>query len=673
MKILGSALGWIMRLCFQVTHSYGLSIILFTLATKVILFPVSMLTQHNSIKMIRMMPEINALKIKYVDDKDKLSEEQLALYKKHHYNPFVSLIPLFLQIPLVLGLIYVVYHPLNYVLQIDSGIIGQLHTWLNAMTGSVWEENSYQLEIISRIHQALVPDTQNLSAAVSQIRDLNMTFMGIDLSLKPSLHFDRLLLIPIFAGLSAWLMCTVENRINVLQMTQSTLSKTAMTVFMISFSTYFAFLVPAGVGIYWISSNLFAIPSMILLNAVMPPKKYIDYNYLKKMNAERIEKEKQYQQYHSREKADYKRFSEEKNKELVFYSETNGYYKYYKGMIDYICQHSDVKIHYVTSDPKDRIFEDTRANICPYYVGSDRYLIPLFMKLECKICVMTMPDLEKYHIKRSRVQDDIEYVYAMHAMGSTAMTLRKGALDWYDTVFCPGIDTFNEIRDAEELYQTPKKRLVEAGYPLIDDLIRDYEAQSHEPNAIPKILIAPSWQPDNLIELCGEEILTRLADQPYQVVMRPHPQQMRNEPERILLLKEKFAEYKNIEIQTDFSSNSILTEADLLITDWSNISWEFAFVGLKPVLFVDTPMKVMNQEYEKIKTKPMNITLRNEIGKAVQPDQIENIAELIETMLHQKDAYREKIIQTRDAHLYNIGRSGALCGKYILKSLSGKL
>ena len=78
-----------MSFIFNIVGNYGLSIIIFTLLTKVILFPLNMATQKNSINMVRLMPEENALKIKYIDDKDKLGEEQLKLYKKYHYHPLL--------------------------------------------------------------------------------------------------------------------------------------------------------------------------------------------------------------------------------------------------------------------------------------------------------------------------------------------------------------------------------------------------------------------------------------------------------------------------------------------------------------------------------------------------------------------------------------------------------
>lgn len=666
-------LGHIMSVIYNLIGNYGLSIIVFTLFTKVLLFPLNMLTQRNSINMVKLMPEENALKIKYIDDKDQLADARLALYKKYRYNPFLGLVPLMIQIPLVLGLVYVIYHPLSYVFQLDSTVIAGLRDWIAGIVGQEQlTEHSYQIEIINQIRNGAVPDMA--AAAAQAIRSANMSFLGIDLSLRPSLRENyALLIVPLLSGLSAWLMCTVQNRINILQIAQSTLNKMLTTVFMIAFSAYFAFLVPTGVGLYWIAGNLLSIPSMLLLNIVMSPKKHIDYDYLKKMNEKRLEKEKIHKANMAREKACYRDFFAAGDRRLVFYSEQNGFYKYFADMIDYICEHSDIPIHYVTSDPDDRIFSDPREQIHPYYIASDQYLIPLFMKLECDICVLTVPDLEKYHIKRSRVKKDIDYIFVSHAINSFALTYRKGALDWYDTIFCPGVTQFQEIREAEELYHTPKKRIVETGYPLIDRMIRDYESNPPKPNERPKILIAPSWQPDNIIDSCAEKILDALAGKDYDIILRPHPQQVRYEPEKFDVMIRKYQKYSNIEIQTDFSSNSPVLEADVLITDWSGISWEYAFVTKKPVIFIDTPMKVMNPEYDRIKTVPINISLRNVIGKSVSLEQVDAIESYVDEMLAKRDVYEEIITETRDKLIYNIGKSKMLCGRYIIKSLEKKL
>ena len=147
-SFLGDILGKAMSFIFNIVGNYGLSIIIFTLLTKVILFPLNMATQKNSINMVRLMPEENALKIKYIDDKDKLGEEQLKLYKKYHYHPLLSSVPLLIQIPLVLGLVYVMYHPLTFIHQFDTSIIDQFKDWLALFSNEeALKENNYQLEI----------------------------------------------------------------------------------------------------------------------------------------------------------------------------------------------------------------------------------------------------------------------------------------------------------------------------------------------------------------------------------------------------------------------------------------------------------------------------------------------------------------------------------------------
>ena len=97
--IVGTPLGYVMRFCYRLLNNYGLAIILFTLITKIIMFPISLLVQKNSIKMVKMKPELDALRYQYVDDKDAYVDAQSALYKKEKYSPMAGVWPLLLQLP----------------------------------------------------------------------------------------------------------------------------------------------------------------------------------------------------------------------------------------------------------------------------------------------------------------------------------------------------------------------------------------------------------------------------------------------------------------------------------------------------------------------------------------------------------------------------------------------
>jgi len=108
MNVLYSVLNFIMNLCYGICHNYGWAIVLFTLASKIVLIPVSVWVQKNSIKMVKMQPDINFMKAKYFGDKDRIAEEESQIYKQYKYNPFATMIPLLIQIVILMGLIEVI-------------------------------------------------------------------------------------------------------------------------------------------------------------------------------------------------------------------------------------------------------------------------------------------------------------------------------------------------------------------------------------------------------------------------------------------------------------------------------------------------------------------------------------------------------------------------------------
>ena len=121
--ILVDILGFIMNFCYKIFKNYGIAIILFTLISKIILLPLSIWVQKNLIKMVKIQPDINKIKINYFGDKDKIADEESKLFKKENYNAFASLIPLLIQILLLIGLVNVINHPLTYILNIPKDII----------------------------------------------------------------------------------------------------------------------------------------------------------------------------------------------------------------------------------------------------------------------------------------------------------------------------------------------------------------------------------------------------------------------------------------------------------------------------------------------------------------------------------------------------------------------
>ena len=288
--VIGTPLGYLMRFLYNLFGgNYGIAIIVFTLCTKVIMFPISLLVQKNSIKMVKMKPELDSLRFQYVDDKDAFIDAQTALYKREHYSPMAGVWPLLLQLPIIFGLLDVVYKPLKHLLHISSGVatsmVARAAQLLNMSVDDLG--STAQLKVVQLIQGgrgAEFADIAGAPDAIDKISTLNMTFLGVNLSESPTLGvINACFLIAVLSGLSALLMCIIQNKINVLQIEQNKLSQWGMTVFMVAFSTFFAFIVPAGVGLYWMWGNLFAILVMYLVNIIYSPKKYINYEALEQM------------------------------------------------------------------------------------------------------------------------------------------------------------------------------------------------------------------------------------------------------------------------------------------------------------------------------------------------------------------------------------------------------
>ena len=606
---------WLINLCYGFCGNYWVAIFIFTLITKVILLPLSVWVQKNSIKTVRMSPEMNHIKAAYFGNQDAISEEQYKLFKREKYSPFADLIPLFVQLALLMGVV----------------------------------------EAVKR---------------------------GTSLTDIPVQTGDITLLIPLLAALSAFFMCYVQNKANVLQSEQGRVNQYGTMAFSVVLSLYLGFFVSIGVGFYWSCSNILSVVQLILLNIWINPKNYIDYEALEE-SKEELRKAKEFMSakqkedksnpYRAKGKADYKRFLKTQDKKIVFYSEKNGFYKYYKNIIEEIIRRTNIVIHYITSDPEDEVFGLESEQFKPYYINENRMIV-LMMKMETEIMVMTTPDLENFQLKRSYVKKDIEYIYVPHDVNSSNLTFHKNALDHFDTIFASGPKNRAEIAEREEKAGLPKKNLVEWGSCVIDNMTVSYEQMvSEESSGTRKdqktILIAPSWQADNILDSCIGQMLDRLTETGHQIIVRPHPQYVRHFEGRIDALAEKYGA-RGVTFQKDFSSNKTVYMADLLVTDWSSIAFEYAFSTLKPVLFINTPMKVVNPDYRELDTVPIDIELRDRVGISVAPEKIEEaLVPAVEKLLADDQFSQASMRRMKEEYIYNNGTSGKAGAKYMIERL----
>ena len=615
---------WLMDWCHSWCPNWWADIVVFTFLTKVLQFPVSLWCQANSLKMVSLMPQSNRIKIEHYGDSDAIGEETAALFKREKYHPLVSLVPLAIQIIILMAFVKVIYG------------IGERLTTPGAAKPLI----------------ACVPWSDG----------------GISW------------LMPLFAGAAAWLLGYTQNIFNPLQHEQTRTQQIITNGISICISLFLGCFVAAGVGLYWATSNLFSILVQLCENIVMPPKKYVDYPVLRRSQAELKKFEDGLKaksvvsnEDKKREKVDYKRFFHIANKHLVFYAEGGGYYKYFQSVVEWLLAHSNVTIHYVTNDPKDGVFAlaENNMHVKAYYIGPMK-IIPLMMKMDADMVVMTTPDLGTYHIKRSYVKKDVEYIYVDHGTTSVHMCYRKNAFNNFDTVMANGPAQVAEYRAMESLYGLKEKRIVESGYPLFDTLSSSAGTVISGDHATPpRIMIAPSYQKDCIPDSCLDALIDSIvtSNPGCIVVFRPHPQYVRRFPAKMQTISERYTNRADVIMESDFSKPSTMDASDVLVTDWSGIAYEFAYKTRRPVVFIDTPMKVINPEWEKVGLKPTDISYRDEVGVSVPLADVSSAGRAVARMLADPARFSAKIDALFEREFFNPGHAGEVAGKYILESL----
>ena len=333
-----------------------------------------------------------------------------------------------------------------------------------------------------------------------------------------------------------------------------------------------------------------------------------------------------------------------------------------------LTQEYDIKICYVTSSTTDPMLTSNDKNILPFYIGVGIARSNFFINLKATIMVMTMPDLETFHIKRSKVYP-VHYVYIFHSLCSTHYIYRKTAFDNFDTIFCTGNYQIIEIQEREKKSNLAKKKLVKHGYGRLDILINEVQSTNVRKNASNNkvVLIAPTWGPNGLIETKGQEIVHILLDSGFNVILRPHPMTIKKSNNIIQKIEKEFKDNLNFKLETDIRNTESLFLCDCMISDWSGVAIEYAFVFEKPIFYIDTPQKINNPEHHQIGLVPLEEKIRLQIGEVLSLSQLSLMPSKINQLLQSQNKFKEKIQKIKEETVFNIGNSGEQGAKYLLE------
>jgi len=359
---------------------------------------------------------------------------------------------------------------------------------------------------------------------------------------------------------------------------------------------------------------------------------------------------------------------------IVFYSEGKHYWPFLRPFIKVLLETTNETPTYVSSEADDPGLSYAPDRMTGLVVGSGFMMMLWFNSLKANVLAMSTPDLEVFHVKRSKAFP-VHYVYLMHGCDSVFMVLREKAVDYFDSVFCSGPHNVAEIRRREELKSLPVKQLWKVGYPYQDELIeKAFSRDSGEKNDPICVLVAPSWSENKTgtLDICGIELIGSLLDAGLETVLRPHPRTRMLHPQCIEAIVRKYDGNANFKVDSSADGKDAVMKADILISDWSAIALEYAFSRLRPVLYIDVPRKSINPNYQELGLEPFEVSVRTKVGAVLAPLEVANAPGMIRQLCSDPDKMTEQIRKVRDENVFNVGNSATVGAKILVELASKK-
>jgi hypothetical protein len=334
---------------------------------------------------------------------------------------------------------------------------------------------------------------------------------------------------------------------------------------------------------------------------------------------------------------------------LVIYSEGEQYWNVFKPVVEELARRNIPCVYY-TSSEDDPGLSFPSPLVHREFIGKGNAAYRFLNFLEADICLMTTPGLDVLQLKRSPGVK--HYAHILH-MVTDATTYRLFGLDYYDSIFLTGEYQKKDLRKLEELRGTRRRELVVAGCSYLDVLSdRIKELQAEQGDRRKTVLVAPSWGANGILRRYGLKLLEPLAQSSYRVIIRPHPQSVISEKDTIATLRRRLDVFETVE--WDFNAENLrsLSRAGALISDFSGVIFDYAFLFERPVLYPRFDFDKRPYDLADIDDEAWTFRAIRELGEAVDEEDFGRIEELLDGIIR-KEGKKEAIRSLKDqAYMY---------------------
>ena len=350
---------------------------------------------------------------------------------------------------------------------------------------------------------------------------------------------------------------------------------------------------------------------------------------------------------------------------LVIFSDGKQYWKVFAPICKELSARGQEVVYYTMSED-DPALSANLPGMTAEFIGEDNRAFTKLNFLKANVVFSTTPGLDVYQWKRSKDVDF--YVHIPHAPNDITL-YRMFGIDYYDAILLSGDYQVKQIRQMEAKRELPAKDVVTVGIPYMDDMAARLEsvgeAESHERT----VLLAPSWGDSALFGVYGGKIIEKLLETGYHVIVRPHPQSFKSEKELMDKLMEKFPNSDKLEWNRDSDNFEVLRRSDILISDFSGVTFDFSLIYDKPVIYTTPNFDLGPYDAWWMDEPLWTTTILPHIGAELTEDKMDCLKELIDTCI-EDPRYAEGRKKAKAETWANAGAGAKAVADYLQEKLA---
>ncbi|MCR5421040.1 MAG: CDP-glycerol glycerophosphotransferase family protein [Lachnospiraceae bacterium] len=359
---------------------------------------------------------------------------------------------------------------------------------------------------------------------------------------------------------------------------------------------------------------------------------------------------------------------EEDKSDLVIFSDHKRYWNVFKPICDEL-EKRKISCKFWTASEDDPALEEEYEYVSCSFIGAGNKAYAVLNMMRAYICLATTPGLDVYQWKRSKHTD-----YYIHTFHSPSVPLyRMFGLDFYDAVLLNGSFQEDMLRKLEKLRNLPAKEMPIVGSTYLDAMEERYA--SMEVEKINKttdnitVLLAPSWGKSAILTKYGRRFLEALKATGYNIIVRPHPQSLTAEKKLLEELKKEFPNSERWEWNFDNDNYYVLARADIMISDFSGIILDNAFIFDGAVIYTDTNFDPSPYDIWWLNEPLWIETVLPQIGKQLIEEDIENLKNVISETIN-SETYKKGREEIKNIAWEYKGKAAELTVDYIVNKLA---